>query len=74
MVLILVSENGKDAQALNLKFASLDAKATCNEGDQACVSGGFAQCVGGKFVSTPCASPTVCLALPLVNKAGTVRF
>lgn len=41
------------------------------EGDQACVAGGFAQCVGGKFINTGCAAPTQCFALPLVNKAGT---
>lgn len=66
------SENGKDAQALNTKFASLTADSACTDGDQACVDNGFAQCVGGKFSSTPCAGGTKCVALPLVNKAGTV--
>ncbi|KAH9847611.1 hypothetical protein C2E23DRAFT_787249 [Lenzites betulinus] len=64
-------QNAKDAQALNAKFATLTADSSCNEGDQACVAGGFAQCVGGKFVNTGCAAPTQCFALPLVNKAGT---
>ncbi|KAI0045712.1 hypothetical protein FA95DRAFT_1495149 [Auriscalpium vulgare] len=64
-------QNGKDAQALNKKFAALTADSTCQEGDQACVGGAFAQCVGGKFASTPCAGGTTCAALPLVNKAGT---
>lgn len=40
-------------------------------GDNACVNGGFAQCVGGKFVITQCAGGTVCMALPLVNSPGT---
>jgi len=56
---------------LNAQFASLTASSPCNDGDQACVSGGFAQCVGGKFAITPCAGGTQCFALPLVNKAGT---
>ena len=41
------------------------------EGDQACIDGGFAMCVSGKFVNMGCAAPTQCFALPLVNKAGT---
>ncbi|KII84968.1 hypothetical protein PLICRDRAFT_57463 [Plicaturopsis crispa FD-325 SS-3] len=65
------AQNGKDAQALNAKFATLTADSACTDGDQACVSGGFAQCVGGKFVTTQCAGGTQCFALPLVNKAGT---
>ena len=40
-------------------------------GENACVNGGFAQCVGGKFVSTGCSAPLVCAALPLVNSPGT---
>ncbi|KAI0312579.1 hypothetical protein OF83DRAFT_1019779, partial [Amylostereum chailletii] len=64
-------QNGQDAQALNKKFAALTADSTCQEGDQACVDGGFAQCVGGKFAVTQCAGGTTCAALPLVNKAGT---
>ncbi|KAI0819589.1 hypothetical protein BC628DRAFT_1401785 [Trametes gibbosa] len=64
-------QNAKDAQALNAKFATLSAGSSCNDGDQACIAGGFAQCVGGKFVNTGCAAPTQCFALPLVNKAGT---
>ena len=40
-------------------------------GQNACVDGGFAQCVGGEFVITPCAGGLQCVALPLVNKPGT---
>ena len=64
-------QNGKDAQALNAKFAKLTADSQCKAGDQACVNGGFAQCVGGKFAITACSGGTKCFALPLVNKAGT---
>lgn len=63
--------NGQDAQKLNAKFATLTTSSTCTEGEQACVADGFAQCVGGTFVSTPCSGGTVCVALPLVNKKGT---
>ncbi|KAI0365190.1 hypothetical protein BV20DRAFT_954831 [Pilatotrama ljubarskyi] len=64
-------QNAKDAQALNAKFATLTADSSCNEGDNACIDGGFAQCVAGKFVSMGCGGDTQCFALPLVNKAGT---
>jgi len=64
-------QNGKDAKALNAQFAGLTAASSCTDGQQACVSGGFAQCVGGKFSITQCAGGTICAALPLVNKPGT---
>ncbi|KAK7683333.1 hypothetical protein QCA50_013595 [Cerrena zonata] len=65
------AQNAKDAQALNVKFASLTKDSSCNEGDEACIDGGFAQCVGGKFVNMGCGPSTQCFALPLVNKPGT---
>jgi hypothetical protein len=64
-------KNGQDAQALNQKFQSLSTSSSCSSGEQACVQGQLAQCVGGKFVVTPCASTLQCVALPLVNKPGT---
>ncbi|KAJ7606102.1 hypothetical protein DFH06DRAFT_1348196 [Mycena polygramma] len=64
-------QNGLDAQKLNAQFQSLTANSSCTEGEQACVGTSFAQCVSGSFALTPCASGTVCAALPLVNKAGT---
>ncbi|KAL4244110.1 hypothetical protein ABKN59_009450 [Abortiporus biennis] len=64
-------QNGKDAQVLNAKFATLTADSPCTDGDQACIGNGFAQCVGGKFEVTECAGGLMCAALPLVNKAGT---
>jgi len=65
-------QNGKDAQALNAKFATLTASSACTAGENACVNSNFAQCVNGAFVTTSCgAAPLTCAALPLVNKAGT---
>ncbi|GBE86208.1 hypothetical protein BKA93DRAFT_748474 [Sparassis latifolia] len=63
--------NGQAAQALNAQFASLTANSTCNAGDNACISSGFAQCVNGQYVNLGCASGLQCFALPLVNKQGT---
>jgi len=63
--------NGQAAQKLNAKFTTLKASSSCTAGSQACVNGGFAQCVGGKFAVTQCGGGTQCFALPLVNKAGT---
>jgi len=64
-------QNGLDAQKLNAQFKGLTASSSCTEGEQACVGTSFAQCVSGSFVLTPCASGTICAALPLVNKPGT---
>jgi len=64
-------QNGKDAQALNQKFQSLTPGSPCTDGENACVNGGFAQCVGGKFDITPCSAGLQCTALPLVNSRGT---
>jgi len=64
-------QNGKDAQALNASFAKLTPASSCTNGEQACVQGGFAQCVGGKFAVNKCSAGTECFALPLVDKAGT---
>jgi len=63
--------NGQDAQQLNSQFAQLNASSPCQEGENACVNGQFAQCVSGSFVLQQCAATTECLALPLVNSAGT---
>ncbi|TFY50705.1 hypothetical protein EVG20_g11374 [Dentipellis fragilis] len=64
-------QNGKDAQKLNASFKSLSESSSCTAGQQACINGGFAQCVGSKFVVTGCGAGTTCAALPLVNSAGT---
>ncbi|KAG6828151.1 hypothetical protein H0H92_009002 [Tricholoma furcatifolium] len=64
-------QNGEEAKALNAQFASLTASSTCTDGEDACVNGGFAQCVDGAFVITQCAGGTICAALPLVDKPGT---
>jgi len=64
-------QNGEDATALNNKFAGLSKTSSCTSGENACVGSDFAQCVGGKFVTTPCGAGEICAALPLVNSAGT---
>jgi hypothetical protein len=64
-------QNGLDAQSLNQKFQSLTTSSACTAGETACVNGQVAQCVGDKFALTPCAASLQCVALPLVNKAGT---
>ncbi|THH12973.1 hypothetical protein EW146_g7203 [Bondarzewia mesenterica] len=64
-------KNGQDAIALNDKFKTLTADSSCTDGEDACVTGQFAQCVGGKFVLQSCGPGTQCAALPLVNSAGT---
>jgi hypothetical protein len=63
--------NGQDAQKLNAQYATLTADSPCDAGNIACVSGKFAQCVGGKFVLESCAATLSCYALPLVNSPGT---
>ncbi|KAI0291891.1 hypothetical protein BC826DRAFT_1021544 [Russula brevipes] len=66
------ADNAKDAEALNVKFKTLTADSPCNDGENACVGGNFAQCVGGKFAATtPCSAGLKCVALPLVNSRGT---
>ncbi|KAI0701970.1 hypothetical protein BC835DRAFT_1264342, partial [Cytidiella melzeri] len=64
-------QNGLDAQKLNAQFATLKSTDACTEGQQACVENSFAQCVSGAWALSQCAGGTVCVALPLVNKAGT---
>ncbi|OJA18445.1 hypothetical protein AZE42_05810 [Rhizopogon vesiculosus] len=63
--------NGQSAQKLNAQFATLTAASSCTANTNACVGGAFAQCVGGKFMTTPCGSGLTCAALPLVNSPGT---
>jgi len=65
-------QNGKDAQALNVQFATLAEGASCTAGFVGCVDSKFAQCPSGTVqISTACAAGTTCLALPLVNSPGT---
>ncbi|KIY74364.1 hypothetical protein CYLTODRAFT_364087 [Cylindrobasidium torrendii FP15055 ss-10] len=63
--------NGEQAIQENQEFEGLSADDSCNDGETACVEGGFAQCVGGAWSITDCSSGTQCFSLPLVNKAGT---
>ncbi|KAE9388149.1 hypothetical protein BT96DRAFT_443309 [Gymnopus androsaceus JB14] len=39
--------NGQQAQALNAQFATLTTSSSSTSGQDACVNGGFAQCVNG---------------------------
>lgn len=64
--------NGKLAQGLNAKYTTMTMNTSCKEGDHACLQGGFAQCVAGKYVSLGCSPPTVCFELPLLLKPGSV--
>lgn len=64
-------QNGKDAIALNAKFASLTPNSTCKTGEEACVNKAFAQCVDDKFVLSPCGAGLECVVLPLVLSPGT---
>ncbi|KAI5120306.1 hypothetical protein M0805_005810 [Coniferiporia weirii] len=71
-------QNGLAAQKLNAQFAELSASSACTPGQDACISGSFAQCVAGAdgtgaFVLTACneAAGLTCAALPLVNSPGT---
>lgn len=66
-----VLQNGQDAQSQNAQFADFTADSPCTDGENACVGNAFAQCVGGKFVTTPCGGNLICAALPLVNAPGT---
>jgi len=63
--------NGQEAQAQNKIFAGLKSTDPCNSGENGCVGGQFAQCIGGTWQVTGCAGGTQCFSLPLVNKPGT---
>jgi hypothetical protein len=63
--------NGQAAQKQNAEFASLTPDSGCTAGPNACVNGDFGQCVGNKYVTTPCGATLQCHALPLVNSPGT---
>ncbi|KAG2003457.1 hypothetical protein CC2G_004059 [Coprinopsis cinerea AmutBmut pab1-1] len=64
-------QNALDAQRLNAQYATIKATDSCRSGENACVDGGFAQCIAGKWVVQPCAGALRCYALPLVNAPGT---
>ncbi|KIK08157.1 hypothetical protein K443DRAFT_672638 [Laccaria amethystina LaAM-08-1] len=66
-----LKQNGLDAQKLNSQFASMKPTDSCQDGQMACVTSAFAQCVGGKWSLSTCSSGLACYALPLVNKPGT---
>ncbi|KAA1123001.1 hypothetical protein PGTUg99_000523 [Puccinia graminis f. sp. tritici] len=53
----------KRPQKLNAKFSGMSPNSPCKIGDSACISGGFSQCVGGKYVGEPCAGRFECFAM-----------
>jgi hypothetical protein len=55
-------QNGLDAQKLNAQFASLKKSDACDASTMAmaCVEGGFAQCVSGKWAVNQCAGGLTC--------------
>lgn len=63
--------NGQDAINLNNQFKTLTAGSACTDGS-ACVGEFIAECVGGTLVTQPCPPSTVCAALPLDDRPGTV--
>ncbi|TRM57457.1 hypothetical protein BD626DRAFT_574505 [Schizophyllum amplum] len=66
------SENARQAQALNSKFASLKQQSTCKGDEIACVAGIIAQCKAGQWdLSLECAQGTTCLATPRTDSTGT---
>ncbi|KAA1106408.1 hypothetical protein PGT21_034533 [Puccinia graminis f. sp. tritici] len=67
----ILLKNGQEAQKLNAKFSGMSPNSPCKIGDSACISGGFSQCVGGKYVGEPCAGGLKCFAMPLLLKKGT---
>ncbi|KAF8632855.1 hypothetical protein AX17_004703 [Amanita inopinata Kibby_2008] len=64
-------QNGLDAQKLNVQYASLSPSDPCKDGSLACINHSFAECAGGKWSLTPCASGLQCFVMPLVNSPGT---
>jgi hypothetical protein len=66
-----ILQNGLDAQKENAEASTRNADSPCKEGEATCVGSAFGQCVGGKFVLTPCPATLECFVLPLLKKAGT---
>ncbi|KAJ3761531.1 hypothetical protein EV360DRAFT_92959 [Lentinula raphanica] len=62
----------RDATSLSngQKAIALNATASCSTGQDACITGKFAQCVNGKFVLQSCAPGTICAAIPLDTTAS----
>lgn len=65
-----VKQNGLDAQKQNAQFATMKSSDSCQTGSTACVQGGFAECLDGKWIIQPCDHNLYCFALPLVNSQG----
>jgi hypothetical protein len=65
------AKNAASARSQAAAFAKLTPASPCQAGQNACVKGSFAQCVGNKFALTKCAGNTSCQVLPLLNSLGT---
>jgi hypothetical protein len=67
-----LQQNGPAAQALNDQYATLTTNSSCsNDGDIACISGLFATCVQGSYLTHACASGWSCAAIPNEWSEGT---
>ncbi|KAJ7066644.1 hypothetical protein C8F01DRAFT_1124096 [Mycena amicta] len=67
-----LKQNGIDAQKLNAKFATLAADSPCTDGEEACIGTATGLCVNGSFLVVPCATSTICGAIPLLDMPGTI--
>ncbi|KAF9512536.1 hypothetical protein BS47DRAFT_1054322 [Hydnum rufescens UP504] len=66
-------QNGMEAINLNNAYTALHLPLACPAGAVACIELQLAKCGGdGMYSVTPCPSGTVCAALPLVGRRGTV--
>jgi len=81
-----VKQNGLDAQKQNAQFLTMKSSDACQgtfpisfniffnklsqAGSTACIDGGFAECLYGKWIIQPCDHNLYCFALPLINSPG----
>ncbi|KAL1943869.1 hypothetical protein VTO73DRAFT_3687 [Trametes versicolor] len=65
-------QNGMEAQILNAEFASLNASASCDSGEMACIGASVAHCVNSTWTQEACPKSLSCFALPSVREEGTV--
>ncbi|KAF9457158.1 hypothetical protein BDZ94DRAFT_1203254 [Collybia nuda] len=67
-------KNGQAAQKLNTLFQAIKETDPCTNEDKACISGGVAVCVQGKWKTSggQCSATQKCFALPSVREAGTL--
>ncbi|KAH7889439.1 hypothetical protein F5I97DRAFT_1947972 [Phlebopus sp. FC_14] len=66
-----LQQNGPAAKALNDQYATLTVNSSCNDGDVACISGQFAQCHQGQYITYDCPGDWTCAAIPNEWSEGT---